>query len=306
MALYGYSLQVYADFSGYTDMAIGVALLMGYRLPQNFNSPYKADSCGNFWKRWHMSLSGWLKDYLYIPMGGNRRASGFTAICGLFLLGFVALMWPDPRFLGGLLATVFATALAMWRIPAFHRWITTNINIWMTMLLGGLWHGAGWNFVIWGGLNGLGITVYKLWRKVSPWERKDAFWKKAIAVTLTFHFITFTRIWFRSASHTTWATFGTEHDLQGEWNTAGIILGKLAEATPWRVVSDVASHYGLVFGTMVLGYLIHLLPSRIKQGYRDAFIQAPLAMQVGCAIVAVIAASSVLSAGGTPFIYFQF
>ena len=72
MALYGYSLQVYADFSGYTDMAIGVALLMGYRLPQNFNSPYKADSCGNFWKRWHMSLSGWLKDYLYIPMGGNR------------------------------------------------------------------------------------------------------------------------------------------------------------------------------------------------------------------------------------------
>ena len=96
MAMYGYSLQVYADFSGYTDMAIGVALLMGYHLPQNFNSPYKADSCGNFWKRWHMSLSGWLKDYLYIPMGGNRRASWFTAICGAFLLSFVALMWPNP------------------------------------------------------------------------------------------------------------------------------------------------------------------------------------------------------------------
>lgn len=306
MALYGYSLQVYADFSGYTDMAIGVALLMGYRLPQNFNSPYKADSCGNFWKRWHMSLSGWLKDYLYIPMGGNRRASGFTAICGLFLLGFIALMWPDPMFLGGLIAFVVAAGMAMRRIPAFHRWVTTNINIWMTMLLGGLWHGAGWNFVIWGGLNGLGITVYKLWRKISPWERKDAFWKKAVAVTLTFHFITFTRIWFRSASHTTWATFGSEHDLQGEWDTASVILGKLAEATPWQVVGDVALHYQWVFGTMVLGYLIHLLPSKIKNRYRQAFIHAPLTVQVGCAVAAVMAASSVLSAGGTPFIYFQF
>ena len=175
MAMYGYSLQVYADFSGYTDMAIGVALLMGYHLPQNFNSPYKADSCGNFWKRWHMSLSGWLKDYLYIPMGGNRRASWFTAICGAFLLSFVALMWPNPKILGGLAGVVLTAALAMARIPAFHSWVTTNINIWMTMLLGGLWHGAGWNFVIWGGLNGLGITVYKLWRKVSPWEAKDTF-----------------------------------------------------------------------------------------------------------------------------------
>ncbi len=191
MALYGYSLQVYADFSGYTDMAIGVALLMGYTLPQNFNSPYKADSCGDFWKRWHMSLSGWLKDYLYIPMGGNRRASWFTAISGAFLLSFVALLWPEPRVLGAIGGVLLAFAVAMSRIPAFKRWVTTNVNIWMTMLLGGLWHGAGWNFVIWGGLNGLGITVYKLWRKVSPWESKDTFWKKAVAVGLTFHFITF-------------------------------------------------------------------------------------------------------------------
>ena len=175
MALYGYSLQVYADFSGYTDMAIGVALLMGYRLPQNFNSPYKADSCGDFWKRWHMSLSGWLKDYLYIPMGGNRRASGFTAISAAFLLTFVVLMVPDPAFIGGLLGTLIGGGIAMARIPRFHRWVTTNVNIWMTMLLGGLWHGASWNFVIWGGLNGLGITVYKLWRKSAPGRSKTAF-----------------------------------------------------------------------------------------------------------------------------------
>ena len=306
MAKYGYSLQVYADFSGYTDMAIGVALLMGYHLPQNFNSPYKADSCGNFWKRWHMSLSGWLKDYLYIPMGGNRRASWFTAICGAFLLSFVALMWPNPKILGGLAGVVLTAALAMARIPAFHSWVTTNINIWMTMLLGGLWHGAGWNFVIWGGLNGLGITVYKLWRKVSPWEAKDTFWKRAIAVTLTFHFITFTRIWFRSASHTTWASFGTEHDMVSEWDTAQIILSKLVESTPLNVGIDVMQHYSMVFGVMALGYLIHLLPSRLKAAYRQAFVRAPLALQAGCAIVAVSLASAILSAGGTPFIYFQF
>ena len=306
MALYGYSLQVYADFSGYTDMAIGVALLMGYTLPQNFNSPYKADSCGDFWKRWHMSLSGWLKDYLYIPMGGNRRASWFTAISGAFLLSFVALLWPEPRVLGAIGGILLAFAVALSRIPAFKRWVTTNVNIWMTMLLGGLWHGAGWNFVIWGGLNGLGITVYKLWRKVSPWESKDTFWKKAVAVGLTFHFITFTRIWFRSASHTTWAKFGTEHNMASEWDTAMVILSTLATGTSWDVTSGVLSHYALVFAVMLLGYAIHLLPSSWKGRYRQAFVGAPLALQAACAIVAVTLASAVLSAGGTPFIYFQF
>jgi len=306
MALYGYSLQVYADFSGYTDMAIGVALLMGYTLPQNFNSPYKADSCGDFWKRWHMSLSGWLKDYLYIPMGGNRRASWFTAISGAFLLSFVALLWPEPRVLGAIGGVLLAFAVVMSRIPAFKRWVTTNVNIWMTMLLGGLWHGAGWNFVIWGGLNGLGITVYKLWRKVSPWESKDTFWKKAVAVGLTFHFITFTRIWFRSASHTTWAKFGTEHNMASEWDTAMVILSTLATGTSWDVTSGVLSHYALVFAVMLLGYAIHLLPSSWKGRYRQAFVGAPLALQAACAIVAVTLASAVLSAGGTPFIYFQF
>ena len=306
MALYGYSLQVYADFSGYTDMAIGVALLMGYRLPQNFNSPYKADSCGDFWKRWHMSLSGWLKDYLYIPMGGNRRASGFTAISAAFLLTFVVLMVPDPAFIGGLLGTLIGGGIAMARIPRFHRWVTTNVNIWMTMLLGGLWHGASWNFVIWGGLNGLGITVYKLWRKVSPWEVKDRFWKRAIAVLITFHFITFTRIWFRTASHTTWASFGTDHDLGAEWSAAQSVLGQLLKPTEASLVAEVCGHYGHVFAMMGLGYLIHLLPSSWKGRYREAFVSAPFGLQIGAAVVAVAVAMAVLAAGGAPFIYFQF
>lgn len=306
MAMYGYSLQVYADFSGYTDMAIGVALLMGYRLPQNFNSPYKADSCGNFWRRWHMSLSGWLKDYLYIPMGGNRRASWFTAISASFLLTFAVLLSPNPAWWMGMAGGLLGGAVAMARIPRFKAWVTTNVNLWMTMLLGGLWHGASWNFVIWGGLNGLGITVYKLWRKISPWEAKDRLWKRAVAVLLTFHFITFTRIWFRTASHTTWASFGSDHDLNEEWDAAQTVLGKLAETTPAPIVGDVLGHYGHVFAVMGLGYLIHGLPSAWKTRYREGFVAAPFSIQMGLAVTAVAVAMAVLAMGGTPFIYFQF
>ena len=306
MAMYGYSLQVYADFSGYTDMSLGVALLMGYRLPQNFNSPYKADSCGNFWKRWHMSLSGWLKDYLYIPMGGNRSASWFTAISAGFLLTFVVLLEPDSSALSILLGTLIGGGIAMARVPKFQRWIVTNVNIWMTMLLGGLWHGASWNFVIWGGLNGLGITVYKLWRKVSPWETKDRFWKRAVAVLITFHFITFTRIWFRTASHTTWASFGSEHDISAEWDAANLVLSQLANATPIHVLKEVMYHYGHVFAVMAIGYAIHLLPSKWKTEYRAAFVRAGLPVQIALTTVSVAVAMAVLAAGGTPFIYFQF
>ncbi|HDR68090.1 MAG TPA: MBOAT family protein, partial [Bacteroidaceae bacterium] len=150
MALYGYSLQVYVDFSGYTDIATGVALLLGFRLPKNFNSPYKATSVANFWKRWHISLSSWLRDYLYIPLGGNRKG----------------------RF-------------------------RTEVNLMITMLLGGLWHGASWQFMVWGGLNGIGLIIYKLWSRISPYENSNhwvvRFWK----IFITFQFITFTRIWFR-------------------------------------------------------------------------------------------------------------
>jgi len=111
MALYGYSLQVYADFSGYTDIAIGIALLLGFHLPENFNSPYKATSVGNFWKRWHISLSSWLRDYLYIPMGGNRGGSLFSFIMLGIIVGFVALMSSTiliPAVLSGLLVLVIA------------------------------------------------------------------------------------------------------------------------------------------------------------------------------------------------------
>lgn len=172
-ALFGYSLQVYADFSGYTDIAIGVALLMGFHLPQNFDSPYKASNPQDFWRRWHMSLSRWLKSYLYIPLGGNRGASFgtyfwivlFALIAAILSGGFVV------PFVFLSLAAVFGIAAAL--RPSARKKIVANMNRFITMLLGGLWHGASWNFIIWGGLNGVGMIAYQFWKDMS-WHLRMA------------------------------------------------------------------------------------------------------------------------------------
>ena len=170
-ALFGYSLQVYADFSGYTDIAIGVAMLMGFYLPQNFNSPYKAKHPGEFWKRWHMSLSRWLQDYLYIPLGGNRNAT-FGSFCIIIMIAAIAVFLSGSWWVGlGVLVLGVIIALVAIFKPEKRKKITTNINSMDTMLLGGLWHGASWNFMIWGGLNGLGMVFYKFWKDWSNLTR---------------------------------------------------------------------------------------------------------------------------------------
>ena len=170
-ALFGYSLQVYADFSGYTDIAIGVAMLMGFYLPQNFNSPYKASNPQDFWRRWHMSLSRWLKSYLYIPLGGNRNATFGTYFwIALFALIAVVLsgQWAVSLIFIGLAALLGIIALIR---PERKKKITSNINRFITMLLGGMWHGASWNFIIWGGLNGIGLIIYQFWKDMAWWCR---------------------------------------------------------------------------------------------------------------------------------------
>ncbi|HEN20623.1 MAG TPA: MBOAT family protein, partial [Desulfobacteraceae bacterium] len=152
LAVYGYGLQIYCDFSGYTDIAIGLALMLGYRLPVNFNSPYKARNISDFWRRWHISLSRWLKDYLYISLGGNRKGR-----------------------------------------------LKTYVNLMITMLLGGLWHGAAWRFVIWGGLHSLGLVINKLWMKIFPRRRSPGRVKTFLSVFITFNFVTFCWVFFRAA-----------------------------------------------------------------------------------------------------------
>lgn len=168
-ALFGYSLQVYADFSGYTDIAIGVALLMGFYLPKNFNSPYKATNTSDFWKRWHISLSSWLRDYLYFPLGGNRRATFGTYFWILLIALIVVALSGNIWFFVSVVFLLGITGLIIFFENKENSLkAIAAINLMTVMLLGGLWHGASINFVIWGGLNGVGILLYKFWKEWSP------------------------------------------------------------------------------------------------------------------------------------------
>ncbi len=187
-ALFAYSLQVYADFSGYTDIAIGVAMTMGFYLPKNFNSPYKATNAGNFWKRWHISLSKWLQEYLYIPLGGKRNAT-FGTYFFIILMALIAVALSRSLWLLMAVLLVLALCLQATRNDSEkRRHLTTNLNLMDTMLLGGLWHGASLNFVVWGGLNGLGIVAFKFWRGWSKLNRTMVMILLFVAVELALRF----------------------------------------------------------------------------------------------------------------------
>ena len=157
IGIYAYAVQIYADFSGYTDIAIGLALLLGFKFPQNFDSPYAAVSLQDFWRRWHMTLSRWLRDYLYIPLGGNRKGT-----------------------------------------------IITYRNLMLTMLIGGLWHGAGWTFIVWGGIHGVGLVV-EHWRKQRPGyvEPANTRRRRIIARVITFNIVCLAWVFFRADSFAT-------------------------------------------------------------------------------------------------------
>lgn len=290
LALFAYSLQVYADFSGYTDVAIGVALLMGFTLTKNFNSPYKARNVGDFWKRWHISLSSWLKDYLYIPLGGNREgsfASYLIIFLSFFVLGIMAESWKVPAFLGIFSLLVFL--LTKW-ITKFRKWLNTNINLMLTMLLGGLWHGSSWNFVFWGGLNGIGLVVYKLWKNIRPWNPKSSLLTRFFGIVTTLFFVTFTRAWFRSES----------------WESAISILSRIWISFDISIADDILFGFWRPLGLMLLGYLIHWIPERQKSWYREAFINAPLFIQWMISALTILLLYQAMAADSQPFIYFQF
>ncbi len=289
LGLLAYTMQVYADFSGYTDIAIGIALWMGFTLAKNFDSPYKASSVGEFWKRWHMSLSSWLKDYLYIPLGGNRSgsvASYLLIFAGLFGL---ALSATSP-FVSYLLAGVVLVFLLLYQfIPVFRRGFNTNVNLMLTMLLGGLWHGASWNFMVWGGLNGLGLLAHKQWTRLRPY-RVEGWMIRGLGVLITLLFITFTRIWFRAP----------------DWSTAMSIVNQLS--TGWNVVPSFAMLAAWWRPALILamGFAIHWIPERYKAWYRDRFANLNHFLLAGISLAAILLAYQFMAAESQPFIYFQF
>lgn len=290
MAMIGYSLQVYVDFSGYTDIAIGVALLMGFRLNQNFNSPYKAKNCGDFWSRWHISLSTWLKDYLYIPLGGNRSASTGTYINFALILGIFALLASNIWVTIGVFVFALVLILLMLISPVVKKNIQTNINLMITMLLGGLWHGSSWNFLIWGGLNGLGIITYKYWRKISPWEKYNNVIATVWKITLTFGFITFTRVFFRAPDYVTAITM-----LSRIWNNFS-----------FNIIPAVLSGYYKVWLMLLFGFITHWLSYSFKDKWRDKFANAPHWSQALIVVSVVFVVYQSICSDMQAFIYFQF
>ena len=290
LALFAYSLQVYADFSGYTDVAIGVALLMGFTLTKNFNSPYKAINVGDFWRRWHISLSSWLRDYLYIPLGGNREgsfASYIIVFTSFFVLAIMAESWKVPIFMAIFLLIIFF--LTLW-VTTFRHWLNTNINLMLTMLLGGLWHGSSWNFVVWGGLNGLGLIFYKFWKKIRPWTPKSSLLGRIFGIFTTLLFITFTRAWFRSET----------------WDNALLILTRIWTAFDPSITLDILSGFWRPLSLMLLGYLIHWIPEIQKENYRQKFINSSLIVQWCSVLLVVLILYQAMSSDSQPFIYFQF
>ncbi|GLB51584.1 alginate O-acetyltransferase [Neptunitalea chrysea] len=290
MAMIGYSLQIYGDFSGYTDIAIGLALLMGFKLPNNFDSPYKADSAGNFWKRWHISLSTWLRDYLYIPLGGNRKGSTASYIILGIILGGVMLAFGNIYMYIMIPFLVVTAVLGARFSDTIKNHINTNINIMLTMLIGGLWHGASWKFVIWGGLNGVGIVTYKFWRKISPYEKSTHLLAHVWKVFFTFLFITFTRIYFRGNSMA---------HIQRWYH-------QVAHNMDWAHAWDILVHYQMVFWVMLLGYVTHWLPYSLKDKIEDLYGKSPAPVKIGLAVVVGIICYQAFSTDFQPFIYFQF
>ncbi|MBB1573969.1 MAG: MBOAT family protein, partial [Flavobacteriaceae bacterium] len=206
MAVYGYAMVIYCDFSGYSEIAIGIALWLGFKIPPNFMSPYQSINITEFWRRWHISLSTWLKDYLYIPLGGNRN---FSVASFIFVGGFLVgsfIMGVELFHLSNLWAAlVSAVLLLIFIIPALitrkNSGIAANFNLLTTMLLGGFWHGASWNFIIWGAIHGVGLGIHKIWmlltdKSLSSLNQSRIY--KIISGILTFHFVCFAWIFFKA------------------------------------------------------------------------------------------------------------
>lgn len=240
-AVYGYALQIYCDFSGYSDMAIGIALLLGFHFNINFDSPYQSLSITEFWRRWHISLSSWLRDYLYISLGGNRKGK-----------------------------------------------MRTYLNLMITMLLGGLWHGASWRFVIWGGLHGFALAVHKAFS--SRWEFENKPIWNLLCVFVTFHFVCLCWIFFRA------------NDIP----SVMLMLEQIAFNLHASVFPEFVSGYGAVFSLFIIGYVLHFIPQNITDIVERKIIQMPLAAKAACIVAVIILVIQTKSAGVQPFIYFQF
>jgi alginate O-acetyltransferase complex protein AlgI len=292
--VYGYALQIYCDFIGYSDMAIGIALLIGFTFPLNFNAPYQSLSVTEFWRRWHISLSIWLRDYLYIPLGGNRSGSwGTWIIGGLF---FSISLWKSIT-IGlstgqWLYAWAWVLMAVIFVVPAWLKGgataLSTNLNLFATMLLGGLWHGAGNQFLIWGVLHGTGLAAERWWKSLLPGGGGAV--QKILGWLWTFHFVCLCWIFFRAgSSEQAWA-----------------VLRQITTAFNGHIFLEFVRGYAPVVGLMALGYVLHFFPQRLENRSEQWLTRLPL---FGKAIVVLLFVMLIMQAKQSdvqPFKYFDF
>ena len=262
MATFGFTVQLYCDFSGYSDMAIGIALLLGYRFKENFNAPFKAQNPTEFWHRWHISLSTWLRDYVYIPLGGNRCSR--------------------PRM---------------------------YFNQFATMVIGGLWHGASWMYVIWGAVHGGLLVVHKMYRRVITLVSSEAVvtdggevvmvkkgqsalsrWMRPVNMIVTFVLVSVTFMFFRAPSMS---------DVAMMWHQ--IIFDFHLSVAPQFVES-----YLTIVLLMVGGYVIHVSPSALTGRVRSVFESSPAVVQAVVLAVVILIVIQVRQSDIVPFIYLQY
>ncbi|MCX8113256.1 MAG: MBOAT family protein [Bacteroidia bacterium] len=241
IAIYSYALQIFYDFSGYSDVAIGLGRMMGFDLGVNFAKPYLATTITEFWRRWHISLSGWLRDYLYIPLGGNRRGT-----------------------------------------------FRTYLNLFLTMLLGGLWHGASWKFVAWGGLHGVSLAIHRALFRGSP--PPSSMGRRLIGWFLTFHVVIALWVFFRAS----------------DFQVAVDVFQRVIFNTNFNHVIPFIERRALLVGFLIGGYLLHAVPMQRVSQLEVAFAKSPLIVK---AIVFISVIQLILEMRQThvqPFIYFQF
>jgi alginate O-acetyltransferase complex protein AlgI len=239
IAVYSYTLQLFYDFSGYTDIAIGSALLLGIKLPPNFNQPYAAHNIADFWRRWHITLSNWLRDYLYFSLPGLR---------------------------------------SKWKV-------FTYVNLLITMVLGGLWHGQSWNFAIWGALHGLGLVVVRLWQiRTGSKPAASAVWRFA-SIFLTAQYVAFAWIFFRAPN----------------LETAGQILARIGSGTV--SFANISTGLWLILAIAVVA---HYIPKNWYEVSVNLYIRAPFYAQAMALAALVIGLQYVAQTGAAPFVYQRF
>jgi D-alanyl-lipoteichoic acid acyltransferase DltB (MBOAT superfamily) len=248
LGVYGYALIIYCDFSGYSDIAIGIARWTGFKIPPNFDSPYQSSNITEFWRRWHISLSSWLRDYLYIPLGGNRKGK-----------------------------------------------VRQYVNLGLTMLIGGFWHGANWNFIFWGAMHGGALAVDKVrldWLKkrgggATGWLGNVL---KVGGIIVTFHFVCFCWVFFKAST------------FQDAWN----LLHQVAFDFQPEVWLELYNGYTAVFWVMLLGFVLHFLPKRTEIFTEQSLAKVPVIANVVIMVIFFWILIQVKSSETMMPIYLQF